>query len=200
MSDEGTAKNQVEEPTQTGEGQAPGSNGSGAEFSQDDLNRVAGKARKEALARFAKEQGLADVADLEALIAQKRQAEEQAKTELDRAQEQATAAQQRMQAMEQQMRSNLLRAEFRVQAAAQVADVDLAYLAAREAGYLDDDLVNLETGTVTGVDAIVEKLLVEKPILKKQTPARAAGTGGAESGNGSGAGVSANSIRARFGI
>jgi hypothetical protein len=84
--DQGEAGNN----TQTG-GQQGGSAGGGQQnqptFTQADLDRIAGTTRKEAMAKFAKDHGFADVKALEAAIKAQKDAEEQAKTDLQKAQE-----------------------------------------------------------------------------------------------------------------
>lgn len=183
--------------TSTGEGGQPGDSGgtgdagdktpggNGAGFTQADLDRVAGQTRKEALRRWARELGFDDPAAIEAVIRAQKDADEKAKTDLQKLQEKTTAAEQRAQGLEGRLYDVILRAAFDRAAADKVADLELAYLAAREAKLLSADAgvtVDVEAGTVAGVDKIVEKLLKDKPILKKAAQAAAAGTGGSEGG------------------
>ena len=166
-------------------GSADNSGGNGAGFTQADLDRVAGQTRKEALRRWAKELGFDDPAAIEAVIKAQKDADEKAKTDLQKQQEKTTAAETRAQGLETRLYDVILRAAFDRAAAEKVADLDLAYLAAREAKLLSSEAgvtVDVEAGTVAGVDKIVEKLLKDKPILKKAAQAAAAGTGGSEGG------------------
>lgn len=189
--------------TSTGEGDPPGdpppgpaagsgaptggdTSGNGVTFSQADLDRVAGKTRKEALASFAKEHGFGSASDLEAVIKAKKEADDQAKTDLEKAQADAAREKTAREQTEQRLYSAVLRAAFDRAASDLVADLDLAYLAAQSAGLLASDNgieVDLDKHTVAGLDKVVEKLLKDKPILKKTSQAAPAGTGGADGGN-----------------
>ena len=178
-------------------------------FTQADLDRIAGRTRKEALAKFAKEHGLEDPKELENLIKANQEANDKARTDLQKAQDEAARIKQQLAEVETRMFQTLLRAEFRVKAADKVSDVDLAYLAAQDAKLLSDEAglieVDTERGVVEGMDKVIEKLVKDKPILKKASQAQAGGTGG--SAGGGAAGVTAATIQAieaeikrRFGI
>lgn len=175
-------------------------------FSQADLDRVAGQTRKEALRRWAKELGFEDPKAIEEIIRAKAEADTKAKTDLEKLQERLAQAEQAREAAEARIHQTLLRASFERAAMDLVGDVGLAWLAAREAGLLNGEgpvTVDTETGKVAGLDKALEKLLRDKPILKKAAQAQAAGTGGA-------AGSSAKSgeitpeqeaeLRRRFGL
>jgi hypothetical protein len=154
-------------------------------FTQAEVDRFTGKARREALARWAKENGFADVKDLEAVIAAKRDADDKAKSDLDKANERATRESERADAAEKRLYDIVLKFGFQLAASEQVADIDLAYLAAQDLGLLNGDgpvEIDLETATVKGMDKVVEKLLKQKPILKKSQGAAPAGTGGSAGG------------------
>lgn len=169
--------------TQTGGGQ-PGN--SGATFTQADLDRIAGQTRKEALAKWAKDHGFASVAEAETAIKAQKEAEDKSKSDLEKAQTEAQREKAAREAAEARLTNTVLRSAFDRAAMAVVGDLDLAYLAAQNAGLLTAEagiVIDVEKNTVTGLDKIVEKLLKDKPILKKVSQAVAAGTGGADGGN-----------------
>jgi hypothetical protein len=180
--------------TPTGGGEQPG-------FTQDDLNRYAGRARAEGRAAVLNDLGFESLDDLQAAVESHRQAQEAARTDLERAQEQAQKFQEQAQQARQQMREMLLRTRFQLAAADQVADLDLAYLAAQQAGLLAEDIeIDLEAGQVSGLETAIETLLKQRPILRKQQqPAQAAGTDGGQTNNGR-AGIDKDALAARFGI
>lgn len=184
-----------EKNTSTGEGEGPGT------FTQEDLNRVASKTRNEARTKLLKDLGVESLEALQEVIQAKKAADEQAKSDLQKAQEAAEQAKQRAEAAEAALQAERLRSAFDRAAVEQVADLELAYLAARETGLLGEELVQItETGAVTGMDKAVKKLLEQKPILKKQA-AQPGGTGGSEGGSGKPAlGSSEARLRARFGL
>lgn len=72
--------------TSTGDDKAGGDKPA---FTQADIDRIAGQTRKEAMAKWAKEHGFENVKDLEEIIKAKRDADEQAKTDLQKAQDTA---------------------------------------------------------------------------------------------------------------
>lgn len=188
--------------TQTG-GATSGSSG----FTQADLDRIAGQTRKEALTKWAREHGFADVKEAEAAIKAQKDAQDLAKTELDKAREAETREKTRAEAAEARLTNTVLRSAFDRAAMDKVGDLDLAYLAAQNAGLLTAEagiVIDVEKNHVSGLDKAVEKLLKDKPILKKTSQAAAAGTGGAESGNSSAAGAASPekeaAYRRRFGI
>jgi hypothetical protein len=117
----------------------------------------------------------------------KKEADDKAKTELQKAQDAVTAAKAEAEATEQRMYNVLLRTAFDRVAGGQIADdlLDVAFVAARESGLLNGDsgiVVDIEAATVKGVDKAVEKLLKNKPSLKKVSQAAPPGTGGSEGG------------------
>lgn len=180
----GTANNSGGSADNSG-GTANNSGGNGATFSQADLDRIAGNTRKEAMAKFAKEHGFADVKALEAAIKSQREADEAAKTELQKAKDGEVREKSRAETAEARLYDTLLRAAFDRAAVEQVADLELAYLAAKEAGLLKSEsgvTVDVESGKVSGLDKVVEKLLKDKPILKKAQTAAPGGTGGSAGG------------------
>lgn len=161
-------------------------NGSDPTFTQADLDRIAGKTRKEALATFAKEHGFDSASELEAIIKAKKEADDQAKTDLEKAQADAQREKTAREQTEQRLYSAVLRAAFDRAAGDLVADLDLAFLAAQSAGLLSADggiEVDADKQSVTGLDKAIETLLKDKPILKKTSQAAPAGTGGADGGN-----------------
>lgn len=169
----------------TGGGQ-PGSNG--ATFTQADLDRIAGQTRKEALAKWAKEHGFADVKEAEAAIKAQKEAEDKSKSNLEKAQTEAQREKAAREQAEARLTNTVLRAAFDRAAMTLVGDLDLAYLAAQNAGLLSAEngiVVDVEKNSVTGLDKVIEKLLKDKPILKKVSQASPAGTGGAEGGSSS---------------
>lgn len=154
-------------------------------FTQAEVDRFAGRARKEALARWAKDNGFADVKDLEAVIAAKKEADDKAKSDLDKANDRATRESERADKAEKRLYDIVLKFGFQLAASEHVADIDLAYLAASDLGLLNGDgpvEIDLDTATVKGMDKVVKKLLESKPILKKSQSAAPAGTGGSAGG------------------
>lgn len=199
--DAGTNGSSAAAPT---DGETPGSSSSG--FSQADVDRIAGQARKQALERKAKDLGFDSYKAMEAAAKAKREADDAAKSDLEKAEAKAQEAATRADAIEQRMYSVLLRSKFEMAAAQTVADVDLAFLAAQNAGLLNSDAgieVDIDAGQVTGLDKAIEKLLKDKPILKK-TQATPPQTGGNESGNTTASGELTDdkkaAYRRRFGI
>ncbi len=202
----------TQDETATGAGEQSGDqteNGSGdgketpSAFTQDDLNRFAGTARKEARLKILKDLDVETLEELQTIVQAKQKADDQAKTDLDRALEAKAAAEAETKATEDRMFELLLRSEFRVAAADKVSDVDLAYLAAQAAGLLNDGgsvEVDPEALAVRGLDTVIEKLLKDKPILKKTQPAQQS-TDGAQGGDGRGKKeIDEATLRARFGI
>jgi hypothetical protein len=183
--------------TATGGGtQAPGQDGAGTQSGNDDqtisltehqkeLNRIAGKTRKEALAAFAKELGLDDEKALEAIVKAKKEADDKTRSDLDRANEAKTAAEKREQEAIAKAKNALLRAAFDREGVNQVEDLDSAFVVAGSLGMLGDESgleINLESARVDGMDKVIKKLIETKPLFKKSSQAVAAGTGGAERG------------------
>lgn len=179
-----------------------------AKFTQADIDRFTGKARREALARWAKENGFADVKDLEAVIKAKKEADDKAKTDLTKANERAEREATRAETAEKRLYEVVLKFGFQLAAVDTVADVELAYLAAQNLGLLNGEgpvEIDLDSASVKGMDKVIEKLLKEKPLLKKQpTAALPAGTGGAAGGNTAPAGQMTpeqeRAYRQRYGI
>lgn len=156
-----------------------------ATFTQTDVDRIAGQTRQQALGRWAREMGFDDPEQIKKIVEAQKEADDKAKSDLQKAQEKADNANKRADATEQRMYNVLLRSAFDRVAGDQVADLDLAYLAAREAGLLSSEAgiqVDLEKLNVTGIDKAVEKLLKDKPLLKKTSQAKPATTGGGEGG------------------
>lgn len=119
-----------------------------------------------------------DYEDVKAKAARLDALEEEQKTELQKAQDKATAAETKAEEREQKANAKLLRAEIVAQAAAQGADVDLtvAYLAGSDAVSVDKD------GNVTGVKEAVAAALKSKPNLK--VTQKSGGPSGGEFGGG----------------
>lgn len=166
-------------------GAANGKSSGEATFTQLDVDRIAGQTRQQALGRWAKEMGFDDPEQIKKIIEAQKEADDKAKSDLQKAQEKADNANKRADATEQRMYNVLLRSVFDRVAGDQVADLDLAYLAAREAGLLSSEAgiqVDLDKLNVTGIDKAVEKLLKDKPLLKKTSQAKAVTTGGGEGG------------------
>ena len=140
-------------------------------FSQADVDRIL----KERLARAVP----ADYEQLKEKAGKFDQLEESQKTELQKAQDKAAAAETKAAEREAKADARLIRAEIIAQAAAQGADTDLtvAFLAGNAGISVDKD------GNVTGVKEAVEAALKSKPNLKvQQTPGRSGGEfGGGES-------------------
>lgn len=137
---------------QTGGGQ-PGSNG--ATFTQADLDRIAGQTRKEALAKWAKDHGFASVAEAETAIKAQKEAEDKSKSDLEKAQTEAQREKAAREAAEARLTNTVLRSAFDRAAMAVVGDLDLAYLAAQNAGLLTAEagiVIDVEKNTVTGLD------------------------------------------------
>lgn len=154
-------------------------------FTQADLDRVAGQTRQQALDRWAREQGYDNPAEIVSIIEAKKQADEQAKSELEKAQTKADEANARADANEQLVYKVLLRSAFDRAAGDQVDDLDLAFLAANDLKLLTSEAgitVDLESLKVEGLDKAVKTLLEKKPILKRSTGAKPPGTGGDEGG------------------
>lgn len=185
--------------TSTGEGGQSGQGGGGTDdagagngttsggvtFTQADVDRIAGQTRQQALGRWARDLGFDDPEQIKKIIEAQKEADDKAKSDLEKAQEKAAKADQRATETEQRMYNVLLRSAFDRVAGDQVADLDLAYLAAREAGLLSSEAgiqVDLEKLNVTGIDKAVKKLLEDKPLLKKTSQAKPATTGGGEGG------------------
>jgi hypothetical protein len=171
-------------------------------FSQADLNRLTGKARREALASWAKENGFADVKDLEGLIKAKKEADDKAKDDLTKATERADREATRAEAAEKRLYDIVLKFGFQLAAVDQVGDVELAYLAAQSLGLLNGEgpvEVDLEAVEVKGMDEVIKKLLSKKPLLKKQAAlGQPAGTGGAAGGNSTPPGQMSEAEQARI--
>lgn len=205
--------------TSTGEGDPPGdppagagaqtggATPGGATFTQADLDRIAGQTRKEALAKFARDNGFEKVGDLEALIKAQKEADDKSKSDLEKAQAESQREKAAREAAEARLTGTVLRSAFDRVAMDKVGDLDLAYLAAQNAGLLTAEagiVIDVDKNNVAGLDKAVEKLLKDKPILKKVSQAAAAGTGGAEGGNSSAASKMSTEQEAaykrRFGI
>lgn len=205
--------------TSTGEGDPPGDPpagagaqtgggqpGNGATFTQADLDRIAGQTRKEALAKWAKDHGFADVKEAEAAIKAQKDAQDLAKSELDKAREAEAREKSRAEAAEARLTNTVLRSAFDRVAMDKVGDLDLAYLAAQNAGLLTAEagiVIDVDKNSVGGLDKALEKLLKDKPILKKVSQAAAASTGGAEGGNSAAGKMTAEQeteIKRRFGL
>lgn len=178
--------------TATGGGTGtPGTNNTGGQpgnddqptFTQADLDRIAGKTRKEALAKFVKELGLDSVDDLKTIIKAKQEADDQARTDLEKANDAKTAAEQREQQAINKAKNALLRAAFDREGVSLVEDLDSAFVVAGSLGLLGDDSgleIDLDTANVKGMEKVIEKLLKSKPLFKKGSQAQPAGTGGSE--------------------
>lgn len=175
-------------------------------FTQADLDRVAGQTRQQALNKWAKELGFEKPDDIQAIIKAKQEADDKSKSDLEKAQADVDRYKTQAEQTEQRMYSVLLRAAFDRVAANQVADVDLAYLAANDLKLLTSDAgvtVDLDSSKVVGVDKAVEKLLKDKPLLKKVSQAAPPNTGGSEGGTPPPTAPSAEqdaAYRRRFGI
>lgn len=176
--------------TATGGGQSSGTNNTGGQpgnddqptFTQADLDRIAGKTRKEALAKFAKDLGLDSVDDLKTIIKAKQDADDQARTDLEKANNAKTAAEQREQQAINKAKNALLRAAFDREGVSLVEDLDSAFVVAGSLGLLGDESgleIDLDTASVKGMEKVIEKLLKDKPLFKKGSQAQPAGTGGA---------------------
>lgn len=154
-------------------------------FTQADMDRVAGQTRQQALSRWVKDQGFENPDQIVAIIDERRQADEAAQSELEKAQAKTEKEKVRADANEQLAFRILLRSAFDRAAGGQVDDLDLAYLAANDLKLLTSEAgikVDLESLKVEGVDQAVKTLLEQKPILKKSTNATPSGTGGGEGG------------------
>lgn len=152
--------------TQTsGQGTQTPEAGNNATFTQADVDRIL----KERLARATP----ADYEDLKAKAAKFDQLEESQKTELQKAQDKATAAETKAAETIANANARLMRAEITMEAAKQGADADLliAYLAGKDDISVDKD------GNVTGVADAVKKALKDKPALKLATESRSSGGG-----------------------
>lgn len=166
-------------------GGAPQPGDSGPRFTQAELDKLIGKARRESLQRWAKENGFSDAKEVEALIKAKKEADDRAKSDLDKASERADREAARAEAAEKRLYDAVLKLGFQLAAADQVADTELAYLAAQSLGLLNGEgpvEIDLERLEVKGMDRVLEKLLKAKPLLKKSQSAQPAGTGGAAGG------------------
>ena len=132
-------------------------------FSQADVDRIL----KERLARAVP----ADYEQLKEKAGKFDQLEESQKTELQKAQDKAAAAETKAAEREAKADARLIRAEIIAQAAAQGADTDLtvAFLAGNAGISVDKD------GNVTGVKEAVEAALKSKPNLKLATTANRSG-------------------------
>lgn len=166
--------------TPTGGGQQTGT--TAPTFTQADIDRIAGKTRKEALALFAKEHGFTDVKALEEIVKAKREADEQAKTELQKALELANTEKQAREALESQLKQERIRAAVVKKA----TELNFAYP--------DDTLALLDMssfelddkGKVTGFEKALEDLAksgrlqmkVQRQQIGNQT--RTSGTTGAQ--------------------
>lgn len=166
--------------TSTGEGET--GNGETATFTQADLDRIAGRTRKESISRFIKDLGMESVDDLKAIIASKQQADEQSKSDLEKANEKLADAENRAQAAIIAAKWALIRSEFNRIGSDKLADLDLAFMAAGDLLNHDEIEIDLEKSNVSGVDKIIDNLIKEKPILKKIVSAQPGNTGGAERG------------------
>lgn len=126
---------------------------------------------KNQLTDMAKELGFDSVDAMKATLTAARQQAESEKTDLQKAQDAATAAKAELEATVARANDRLLRAEVKsVSADLGIVDSDAAYaLMARDDVAVDDD------GNVTGVKAALEALLKAKPYLKKQEAATASG-------------------------
>src|SRR5262245_41932002 len=164
----------------------PAGGGDDRKFTQAEVDKFAGRARREALQRWAKENGFSDVKDLEAVIKAKKDADDQAKTDLTKDNERADREKARADTAEARLYDIVRKFGFQLAAVDQVADLELAYLAAQSLGLLNGDgpvEIDLETVSVKGMDKVIEKLIEKKPLLKKgPTAATPAGTGGAAGG------------------
>lgn len=139
--------------TPTGGGQQPGTNA--PMFTQADLDRVAGKTRKEALATWAKEHGLGDVKDLEEIIRAKREAEEQAKSDLQKANDRAAKAEAKAGDLESQLKAERIKAAV----VAKATELNFAFPADTIA-LLDLSAVEVDdSGKVTGFEKALDDLV-----------------------------------------
>ncbi len=150
-------------------GDGGGEDGDGErQFTQADLDRVAGerakRAKKTAISELLQELGLDKVDDLKGIVTAKRKAEEDEKTELQKAQEREVEEKRKREALEAQLQQERLdRAIEREAQALGFADVtDATALVERALIETGDD------GAITGVKEALEKLLEAKPHLKGQ--------------------------------
>lgn len=176
-----------EEPDDTDPPTGGASRDDDRRFTQADVTRIATRESKDALSRWAKSHGFGDPKEVEALLKAKKEADDQAKTNLTKANERADREATRAEAAEKRLYDIVLKFGFQLAAVDQVGDVELAYLAAQSLGLLNGEgpvEVDLEAVEVKGMDKVIEKLLSKKPLLKKQAAlGQPAGTGGAAGGN-----------------
>lgn len=165
-----------------------GQPGDGPKFTQAQLDKYAADARKKALGHWARENGFKDAAEVEELVKAKKEADDQAKTDLTKANERAQRESERAEAAEKRLYDIVLKFGFQLAAVSQVEDVEVAFLTAQHLGLLNGEgpvEVDLDAVEVRGMDKVLEKLLKAKPLLKKQAAlGQPAGTGGAAGGNG----------------
>lgn len=154
---EGGSGNQGEAGNNQDGGQQGGA-GSGQQsqptFTQADLDRIAGNTRKEAMAKFAKDHGFDSVDDLKAAIKAQKDAEEQAKSDLQKAQE----AEQREKTAREAAEAELRR--LRIETAILEKATGLNFANPRDAmALLDMSKVEIDdTGKVTGFDKQLDDL------------------------------------------
>lgn len=153
-------------------------------FTQADLDRIAGNTRKEAMAKFAKDHGFDSVEALKAAIKAQKDAEEQAKSDLQKAQE----AEQRQKTAREAAEAELHR--LRIETAILEKATGLNFANPRDAmALLDMSKVEIDdTGKVTGFEKQLDDLAKSGRLPLKgqqqgagignQTRTRTSGAGG----------------------
>ena len=168
-------------------GGADDSPGNDPSFTQTDVDRIAAKARRKAVNSFLSDLGLQDTNELKTILQQKRDADEAAKSDLEKAQAKIEQLQSQAKLAEAKAYKALLRAKFETEATEKINDVELAYLAASDMNLFNGEAglveVNLDAGTVSGMDEVINQLLDKRPVLRKTSTAQAPTTDGAAGGN-----------------
>lgn len=141
----------------TGGGQQSGSTGGSqqtATFTQADLDRIAGNTRKEAMAKFAKDHGFESVEALKAAVKAQKEAEDKAKSDLQKAQEAAQAEKTAREAAESELR------RLRIETAILEKATALNFANPRDAmALLDMSKVEIdEAGKVVGYEKALDDL------------------------------------------
>jgi hypothetical protein len=164
--DEKTTPNETTENAQTTDAHPGGQQGDGERtFTQDEVDRIAGeravRAKQKVTNDLLGDLGIENVDTLKRLISAQRDAEEAEKTELQKAEETIETLGAQVKQAEQQAREMLLRAEVQAEATKQgfrnpAVAYRLADLSAIEIG---------EDGSVAGVDAALKALAENEPYL-----------------------------------
>lgn len=148
-------------------------------FSQDEVNRIAGRARTEAIDKFAKDMGLANADDLGGIIKAQQEAAEASKTELQKAIDARLKAEQTAQKALDTANEKLIKAAFMAEAGKhQAAHPQDAYRLADLTG-----IKLTEAGEVEGVEAAVTALIENGRLTTSGKPTPPNLNGGAGSGD-----------------